>query len=186
LKEGKMRATVRYDRQRFRELLVYVAERTGDDRRFGDVKVNKVLWFADFRAYNEHGSPITGARYQKLKLGPAAVAFKPVRDELVGEGALTVGSRVVGTKRQTVTRAKRPADTSLFSVEQLQLVDEIIEWLGPKSANDVSDLSHEKSAGWHMVELRDTIPYGTALLSTDPPSDRTITRARELAARFGW
>jgi hypothetical protein len=181
-----MRATVRYDPERFRELLVYVARKTGDDPRFGDVKVNKVLWFADFRAYNELGRPITGARYHKLALGPAAAAFKPARDALVGDGALKVGSRMAGTRQQTVTKALREANTDLFTDEQLRLVDEIIAWLGPKSANDVSDLSHEQSPGWQMVEHKQTIPYETALISTDPPSERTLARGRELAGRFGW
>lgn len=181
-----MRESVQYNPRKFREILVYVAERTSGDARFGDVKINKVLWWADFRAYNELGHAITGARYQKLPLGPAARAFVPVREELETEGALRVSHRWSGMKRQTVTEALRPADTSFFSADELALVDEIIEWLGPKSADRVSDLSHEKSPGWNLVELREDIPYATSLIATDPPSPRMVARGRELAERFGW
>jgi hypothetical protein len=181
-----MREQVHYDPDKFRELLVYVAEKTGDDERFGDVKVNKVLWFADFRAYNELGRPITGATYQKLKLGPAARAFVPARKQLVDERAVDVGTRRVGPHNQTFTRARRSAKTELFRHEELALVDRIIEWLGPRSATDVSDLSHEQSPGWNLVEMAGVIPYHTALISTDPPSERALRRGRELAARFGW
>jgi hypothetical protein len=45
-----MRATVQHNGEKFRELLVCVAAKTGDDSRFGDIKVNKVLWWSDFRA----------------------------------------------------------------------------------------------------------------------------------------
>jgi hypothetical protein len=40
--------------------------------------------------------------------------------------------------------------------------------------------------GWKLVADRQAIPYSTALISTRPPSDRTLERGRELAARLGW
>ena len=175
-----------FDRQKFRELLVYIAERVGADERFGDVKFNKVLWLADFTAYNRLGHAITGAPYQKLPLGPAARAFKPVRRELEQEGAVKVTSRQAGPYEQTATVALRKADTSLFDADELGIVDDVIADLAPRSANQVSEMSHDMSAGWQMVEMQETIPYDTALIETRPPSDHVIARGRDVAARLGW
>lgn len=180
-----MREAVQYDKAKFRELVVYVAERVGDDPRFGDTKFNKVLFHVDFRAYNRFGRAVTGAAYQKLDFGPAARALKPVRDELHAEGAVKLTSRQAGRRRQSVTRACRPADRTLFTGEELALVDQVIAELAPLTAEAVSDQSHEHP-GWRLVDERETIPYSTALVSTAPPSKRTLARGRELAARLGW
>jgi hypothetical protein len=180
-----MRETVQYDKAKFRELVVYVAERVGDDARFGDTKFNKVLFHVDFRAYNRLGRAVTGATYQRLDFGPAACRLKPVRRELEHEGAIEVAERPAGPHRQTITRALRPADRSLFTADELALVDEVIDELRPLTAKAVSDQSHEHP-GWNLVADRQAIPYSTALISTGPPSDRTLERGRELAARLGW
>jgi hypothetical protein len=95
-----MRRTVDHGEEKSRGLIVYIAHKTGDDPRFGDIKLNKVLYFADFRAYDELGQPITGARYQKLEWGPAPRALLPVRHELENDGAVRVTKRWAGTHRQ--------------------------------------------------------------------------------------
>lgn len=72
-----------YDERKFTELLLYVASRLEADRAGGAVKLDKVLFFADFAHVRRHGVPITGADYQKLEHGPAARRLLPVRNSLV-------------------------------------------------------------------------------------------------------
>jgi hypothetical protein len=177
---------VTYDSEKFRELIVYIADRCADDPTFGDTKLNKILYFADFLGYSDLGQPITGARYQKLEHGPAAVALRPVRDELEREGAVSVDMAPAGRTQRLVTKALRPARTELFEREELDLVDELIRVFRGRTARHMSDLSHERSPGWNLVELQDDIPNETALISPDPPHDGVIERGRELAGRFGW
>ena len=177
---------VHYDSERFRELVVYIAEQVGDDPSFGDIKLNKTLYWADFYAYNHLGRPITGARYKKERLGPIATPLVPARRELEAEAAVRVEQHEIGTKTANVTVALRPARRDLFTRDELLLVDEIIRLLKPHSGMKVSDLSHRVSVGWNLVEMHEEIPYSTALISTDPPSEATVERGRELAARFGW
>lgn len=181
-----MRANVSYDPEKFRELLVYVADRTGDDARFGDTKLNKVLFFADTRAWAQFGQAVTGARYQKLEHGPAPRALLPVRQALEKEGAVEVCWRGTGNWRQTVTVALRPARTELFTADELTLIDELIDELAPKSAAETSEWSHAQSPGWNLVDMREDIPYELSLISIQPPSDETLALGRELAARFAW
>ena len=174
-----------YNSEKFRELLVYIAERTGG-RTFGDTRLNKTLHFSDFYAYNRLGHSITGARYQKLAYGPAPVALIPVRRELEQEGALRVEARRAGTKPARQTIAQRPANTALFTADELAIVDEVIARMKSMSARRVSDMSHDESPGWNLVEMGEDIPYSTALISNEKPPDRVVARGRELAARFGW
>lgn len=177
---------VQYDREKFRELFVYIAEQTADMPAFGDTRLNKALHFSDFLAYNRLGHPITGARYQKLRNGPCPRAFVPIRDELESEGALSVERRPVGQVVATVTTAKRHANTALFSDDELAIVDEVVDRLRRLTARQVSDLSHRESPGWNLVNEGEDIPYLTALIPSRGPSNAAIERGRQLAAQYGW
>jgi hypothetical protein len=175
-----------FERDKFRELLVYIAERSADDPYFGDTKVNKALYWIDFFGYSHIGHPVTGAKYTKQPRGPLASPLLPVRQELVAEGALRVEERRVGDFSARVTAALRRANTALFSKEELELADSIIDQLKGRWAVTVSAVSHKQSPGWNLVEMGEEIPYSTALISTDPVSDQTEERLRETAARLGW
>ena len=43
--------------RRLREMVLYVSERNSDTERFGLVKLNKILWKADFSAFADRGIP---------------------------------------------------------------------------------------------------------------------------------
>ncbi len=174
--------SITFERRKFRELILYIAQQTADDPWFGDTHLNKALYWADAKSYVRLGRPMTGARYFKLQFGPGARALKPVREELVREGLVEIQERQT---RKTLPR-KRPADTSLFSEEELALVDEVIAWLGGQTAGQVRDVSHEESAGWRLVGMKEDIPYYTALISSEMPSEATVAQARERAHRLGW
>jgi hypothetical protein len=173
---------IRYEPEKFRELVVYVAGRFGDDPPLGDVKLNKILYFSDFLAYNRLGRPITGARYQKQKLGPIAVPLLPARDALVEEEAVKVEKkRWPGLlKPQTITRAlRKPRD--LFTTEEREIIDSVIEELKSATADEASDLSHKRSPGWVLADMSADIPYHTALVPPRGPSKRALEVAREYA-----
>ena len=70
--------------QRFRELIVYISQRSAEDPHFGAVKLNKILYHSDFRAYERFGVPLTGVCYFRLKAGPAPKALLPVRRGAAG------------------------------------------------------------------------------------------------------
>lgn len=176
---------VSYDKEKFRELLLYIAEKSADDPRFGDTKLNKLLYFSDFFAYSHLGRPITGARYQKLEWGPAARALIPVRRELESEGALRVEERGDEPKRK-VTVPLRTPNKSVFTEEELSLVDELLDLLRDATATSISAISHTNSPGWQLVDLQDDIPYETALIARDRPTSEVLERGRELADRYGW
>jgi hypothetical protein len=179
-------STAAFSATRFKELVLYIAERSADDPSFGSVKLNKLLFFADFEAFRKFGRPITGARYQKLPWGPAAIEFLPVHDELVREERVVVETRSRGTYKQAVTVALTPAKADLFEPAELSLVDDLIERLRGQGAADVSELSHSTSAGWNLVNEREIIPYETVFVSMRKPSERVLDWARDIAHSRRW
>jgi hypothetical protein len=173
-----------YDRDKFRELVLYVAQRCADDARFGDTRLNKILFFSDAFALQHLGEPITGARYQKLKHGPAPRALLPVRREMEEDGEVMVER--VGDPPRTVTIALRDPDLSIFTEDEIDLVDQVIELFEGKTAGIVSQEAHLNSPGWNLVEMGEDIPLESQLISQTTPPDAVIERGRALAERFGW
>jgi predicted NAD/FAD-dependent oxidoreductase len=178
--------SIRYNKHKFRELVVLLAQRSADDPWFGDTKLNKQLHFCDFGAYRKLGRPMTGAPYQRDKHGPTARPLIPVREELEDEGVVKVEQRPVGAHKRRVTVPLRDADLSLFSAEELAIVDEVVKKLKRSTASRVADVAHDESAGWNLVHQHEDIPYVTALIDTEPPSGQTLEHLRGIAVQRGW
>jgi Protein of unknown function (DUF4065) len=179
-------AEIRYDKRKFSELLLYVADRCADDPGYGATKLNKLLFFCDFLAYAHLGQPISGAKYQKLRWGPAPTALLPVQQELEREGVVKIVERARIVYRQRLTLAQRPPDLSAFEPNEIELIDEVLDLFRHADAGTISDISHRVSAGWNLVEEGEEIPYETALISMDPPPAEAIEMGREVAQRLRW
>ena len=171
--------------QRFRELILYVSKRCAKDPSFGAIKLNKILYHSDFRAFERFGLPLTGKRYFRLKFGPAPSSMVPVRRELYQEGAIDFQIVDFGDGiEQHRTIAKREPVLDLFTADELALVDEVISELWSQSATEVSDASHD--VRWRVLQDRDALPYEFAYLSDDPMTEREAKRTQELAEELGW
>ena len=157
--------------EKFRELVVYICKKSEDDPTFGAIKLNKVLYYADFAAYRVLGKPITGAQYQKLHEGPAPQELLTARSVLINEGEACIETRpyFTGTQKRLVIKDGRDADLDMFEPDEVPIVDEIIAYFHGKTAREVSDISH-REPGWALAEDREIIPYETAWLSAEPIS----------------
>jgi Protein of unknown function (DUF4065) len=173
-----------YQAEKFRELVLYVAERSLDDPKFGKTKLAKLLFYSDFFAHGYLGSSITGAQYGKWPRGPFP---RPLDRELKSlekdEAAFVATSRYHEFDQFRVV-ARRQADLSLFTAEEIALVDEVLRSLEDKDAATVSRLSHLE-AGWECVEDYATIPYDMVFVSNSPLSPETVEAGREIAEKHG-
>jgi hypothetical protein len=177
---------IEFDPEKFRELMLYVAERSQEDPSFGATKLNKVLYFSDFLAYEQLGRPITGAVYQRLEWGPAPHQLLPEQQTLIrnGDAELERRPRFNLSQRRLVPRRKSRVE--VFSDEEREIVDQVIDALRNYTAVDVSSLSHKIAIGWQLTEDGEEIPYYTAFLTGEPPSEDAIEWAQQLAAEHGW
>jgi Antitoxin SocA-like, Panacea domain len=171
---------------KFAELMLYVAREAADDPTFGAVKLNKVLFYADFGAYAELGQPVTGARYQRLHFGPAARAMLPVQNELIRFGHAALEFENYFGLKQSRLVPKRDPDLSQFSQRELDLVDRAIKTFWGMDATSLSQLSHDESKGWQIVQDGEDIPYGSVFLSTEEPPGGAIELGQRLASQHGW
>ena len=125
---------------RLRSLLVYVLGKMGDTFQ---TKMNKVLFYIDFLSYRERGMAISGLAYQAIEFGPVPQRWDRVYsgfDEVVPQ------SKMVKEQECTVLTTDVKADTSLFSKEELEIIDTVCEKLAGVSAKKIVEMSHLEPA----------------------------------------
>ena len=157
------------------------------DPAAGSTKLNKVLFYADFVHHRRYGRPITGVEYQKLRHGPAARRLRPVRDELVKQGAIVVQQEALFLHTIDRTVPQREPNLEMFSDTEREVVTEVVRQLDTMNAADVSAMSHEEF-GWQWVEMGETIPYVSAFAKPDlevTVTDHMKQRAGKLAQSLG-
>lgn len=173
------------DEEKLGELILYISQKSSVDPKFGSIKLNKILYLADFLAFGTWGDPITGVPYQHLRKGPAPKRLLPIRDELVKAGALAlqhVALKSGNIQKRTVNL--REPKLELFSGKEIALVDEVIEALWGLDADEASEFSH-RFVGWKMTKLNDPIPYGSIFISDEPLSEAETLRGQEIAKELG-
>lgn len=174
--------------QRFRELIIYIAQRSEADPWFGAIKLNKILYHSDFRAFERFGVPLTGVRYFRLPQGPAPKKLKHVERELIEEGAIRVDEVPLEFGRQNYrqrrTIALRDPEMRFFTADEIALIDDVIRDLWHQNAAEVSNASHD--VRWRVLQHKDPLPYEFAHLADYPVTESEERGIQELATRFGW
>lgn len=172
-------------RERLRELILYVAERSKDDDDFGATKLNKLLFYADFISFAKYGRPLTNTQYQKRPYGPVPTSIESLRDEMEAANDVAVIHKGLAPYiQQRVFPLREARLDEHFTPSQIALVDEVIQTLRNLNAREVSDMSHDFA--WQVTGDYDLIPYDAVFIYDRELSEREVARAHELAAKHGW
>lgn len=165
---------------RLREMVLYVCERCAEAKRFGKVKLNKILWRADFTAFAERGLPVTGRSYIKLAAGPAPAEMPPMLAEMESKGLIVFERRELSNDYvEERPRALVEPSLRLFSPDDLRFIDSAISFYWNKSATQASELSHRIM--WRSRSFEDPIPYEAVYLSDEKLSEADKIRFADIA-----
>jgi hypothetical protein len=159
------------------ELVLLAAGELADKPAYGSTKLNKVLFFSDMLHYKRHGTPISGAVYERLPRSPAPRGILAVRQALIDAGDASIEERGYLGHIQTRLVPVRPADAHRFPPTAQVMVAQVCEALAGHS--------HTAVLGWKLAEEREEIPYPSIFLSPAIPIREDITRALALAAERG-
>lgn len=168
------------------ELVLYIAQKCSEHPKFGATKLNKILFFSDFLAFQREGRSISGACYMKLEHGPVPRRLKPVVHRLEREGAAAMEVKpLLGGRVQKRLRPLREPVLDSFHAKQIDLVHDVIEALKDATAEEVSEFSHNRI--WEVAELNEEIPYEAVFIcDDDSPSEEDNKLIANLSERFGW
>lgn len=164
---------------RLRQLVIHVARRCHEAEQFGAIKLNKILWRADFESFARRGVPVTGRQYKRLELGPAPSEMPMLHREMRAQSLIRLdiirGNDGYDEHR---TVALVEPDLHLFSADDLGFVEESIRYYWDKTGTEASDDSH--GAAWKSRNNGDLMPYELAYLSDEPIGRKQFLRLRSL------
>ena len=162
---------------RLRQLIIYVAQRCEKAERFGAIKLNKILWRADFQSFARRRIPVTGREYKRLEMGPAPKEMPVLHREMQANGLISMEKiLVVPGKIEHRTTALVSPNMDMFSDEDRNFVEESIGYYWEKTGTEASDDSH--GAAWKSRNNGDLMPYELAFLSDRKIGARQFLRLR--------
>ncbi|MFO7773505.1 MAG: DUF4065 domain-containing protein [Dehalococcoidia bacterium] len=130
-------------------------------------KLNKLLFYADFKHYKEYTLSITGARYARIPFGPAPDNYELYYGALSSQKAIEFieevyppkygGEPVVGD----IIKAVKKPDLSLFAASELRIMASVQEDFKEYNVREITEFSH-KEAGYQETQHGGTISYNYA------------------------
>jgi len=172
------------DQDRLTEAILYVSEKCEKAPRFGLIKLNKIIWRADFTAFAARKVPVTGRAYQKLRYGPAPIEMLPLLNELKQKGFIEIDDISVTDVVERRVIAVVPPHHRFFSPSDLEFLDASIRYYWDKSGMEASEDSH--GIGWETREIGDAMPYELAFLSDAELQGEQLAKILALAEERRW
>jgi len=157
--------------EKFKNVLLYILERSAGKPNVGETVLYKLLYFCDFNYYEIYETHLTGARYKKLSYGPVPHDMQSIISKMASSGQLQkVKSEYFGKPQTRLLPLIKP-DLTTFSAAEKDVIDSVINQMSDWSAKTISDYSHNDKP-WRATELNDTIDYELAFYRSPPYSVR--------------
>jgi putative zinc finger/helix-turn-helix YgiT family protein len=139
---------------KMREMMVFFAQLPD----MYQTKLNKLLFYADFGFYRDHGISISGSPYLAMQHGPVPQHYDYILDDLCEGGDLSSEEVFFGAGGGIVLTARRQTDMTVFTPEERAALQDVAKRLGRKSSKRLSELSHQEAA-WIETNRLEMIPY---------------------------
>ncbi len=139
--------------ERLKNIMLFILDRCGD---VWCTKMNKLLFYIDFLSYRERGMAMTGLTYKAIEFGPVPERWDRVYSEFseIHQELKQAGEFVGSALRSDV-----PADVSVFSDNELKIMEQVCSKFETSSSRDISKLSHEEAAWINHYETYSRIPF---------------------------
>ena len=157
--------------KKFKEVLLYVLEKTGARPNIGETAIYKLLYFIDFDYYEKFEEQLIGAKYIKNHFGPTPVEFKKITDQMIKNGAIEKIKSKYFQHEQKKYLPCRLADLKILSAQEIQHIDEVLSRLAWKNATELSNYSHSDTP-WRVHKIGEEISYETVFYRDDDHSVR--------------
>jgi hypothetical protein len=145
------------DFDRMANLVHYVCWKCENPLTLGAIKLNKVLWMTDVRAYLQDGKSLTGETYIKRQYGPVPKHILDVLGRLEKSGAIFIRDVEYDGHPKRDFLPLKAANPDAFSGREISLIDRSIEFVCHKNtAKSISDYTHDQI--WKLAEIGEQIP----------------------------
>jgi putative zinc finger/helix-turn-helix YgiT family protein len=124
-------------------------------------KLNKLLFYADFKHFKEYTVSISGARYAHVPFGPAPSDYDFYYPILIRQNAVEVEERIYSNYTGENFVAKQETNLNIFSDTELNILSLVKEFFKDFTATKISNYSHEEK-GYEDTKTGDLISYAYA------------------------
>jgi len=124
-------------------------------------KLNKLLFYADFKHFKENTLSITGAHYVHFPHGPIPDNYEHYFAKLIHEGDLSVEEEFIYQYPAENFIAKREPDLSIFSNTELKVITEVKAYFEDFNASKIRNFSHDEK-GYSETQDKELISYNYA------------------------
>jgi putative zinc finger/helix-turn-helix YgiT family protein len=123
-------------------------------------KLNKLLFYADFKHYKEYAVSITGLRYARLPFGPVPDRYEHYFAALIHEEKAIDVSEIIYPDGHSgeVFAAEREPNLTLFVNSELKILATVKEYFQDFNAKAISEFSHEEQ-GYRETPTGKLISY---------------------------
>lgn len=150
----------KFDIERVENLISYIASKVDNLYK---TSLNKYLWFIDFENFNKNVRSITGLCYVKQQYGPVIenkgyekiinlLDDKFYKDETEDDFSNSTKLKIL---------SKNNYNLSLYTKDELQVIDSVINKFKNMRCSDISNESHKES-GWIENDINNVISYDYA------------------------
>ncbi len=150
---------------KFKELLLYILDKIGGRVNIGESVICKLLYFIDFDYYEKYEEQLVGATYIKNHHGPTPAAFIEIIKQMKKAGDLEQVMKHYYQYHQKKYLAKRKANLSNFSAQELELIDWEINRFKDFNASKIEEYSHH-DVPWITADDLQPINYESAFYRT--------------------
>ena len=138
---------------RLKNIMLYIINRCDD---VWCTKMNKLLFYVDFLSYRERGLAMTGLSYRAIDFGPVPDRWDRVYSEF---SEVKQELRQVGDFVGSILTASQEADMSMFTDDEINVLEAVCSNFGNKSSREISHLSHEEKAWIDYHANHERIPF---------------------------
>lgn len=166
--------------------VAHLVQRSINDGNFGELKLVKLLYYADCAAYQRTGKPITGTNYIKMPHGPYPDQWQTTIRGLESSGTVRLSRESAGNAY--VRKHWLPGEnaaTAALTEQDKRLLDEQLRQFAEFNGAEIEEYSHNELA-WDATREREVMPYELSGIRRPslPPDAETVARGRRIAQRI--
>lgn len=145
---------------KFKQVFLYILNKCAQKPNIGKTALNKLLYFSDFNFYEKNFQSITGVEYIKLPRWPVPKIMDLILPQMEQEQLVKqIEIPYFGYTQQRILPLVAP-DMSIFSASEIIEIDDVLRKYSDKSADRLSERSHNDMPYKATKNIGDTISYG--------------------------
>lgn len=129
--------------EKFANMVLYFLR---DDRTF-TTRLNKYLFYADFKYYSQTGHSMSGYPYCAIDNGPFPDSYKLLFAKMWEKGFIENKEMTMGDKTVEQFVPAKSFDKKLFNQSELNIMNAVYNTLRYEKTDSIIDLSHQEK-GW--------------------------------------